>query len=43
MYGAGLRLSECMSLRVQDIDFGANQITVLNRGAGGVRSPMDAV
>ncbi len=28
MYGAGLRLMECLRLRVQDIDFGANQITV---------------
>ena len=28
MYGAGLRLMECLRLRVQDIDCGANQITV---------------
>ena len=28
MYGAGLRLTECLELRVQDIDFRANQIVV---------------
>ena len=28
MYGAGLRLTECLELRVQDIDFGSNQIVV---------------
>jgi len=28
MYGAGLRLSECLKLRVQDVDFGTNEITV---------------
>lgn len=28
MYGAGLRLMECLRLRVQDIDFAANQIMV---------------
>ena len=30
MYGAGLRLMECLQLRVQDVDFGANQIIVRN-------------
>jgi integron integrase len=28
MYGAGLRLSECLRLRVQDVDFGSNQIII---------------
>lgn len=28
LYGAGLRLSECLQLRVKDIDFEYNQITV---------------
>ncbi len=28
MYGAGLRLMECLRLRVQDLDFNQNQITV---------------
>ena len=28
MYGAGLRLMECLRLGVQDVDFGASQITV---------------
>ena len=28
MYGAGLRLSECLRLRVQDIDFERREITV---------------
>jgi integron integrase len=28
LYGAGLRLMECLRLRVKDIDFSANQITV---------------
>ncbi len=30
LYGAGLRLSECLELRVKDLDFGYNQITVRN-------------
>jgi integron integrase len=33
LYGAGLRLMECMRLRVNDIDFAGNQITV--RGGKG--------
>ncbi|MRS12075.1 MAG: integron integrase [Actinobacteria bacterium] len=28
MYGCGLRLSECLRLRVQDVDFSANEILV---------------
>lgn len=34
MYGAGLRLMECLRLRVQDIDFARNEITV-HDGKGG--------
>jgi site-specific recombinase XerD len=34
MYGAGLRLMECLRLRVQDMDFGRNEITVRD-GKGG--------
>ena len=30
LYGAGLRLLECLQLRLQDIDFESNQITVRN-------------
>lgn len=28
MYGTGLRVSECLRLRVKDIDFGRNEITI---------------
>ena len=34
LYGGGLRLSECCRLRVMDLDFETNQITV-RRGKGG--------
>jgi integron integrase len=34
LYGAGLRLLECCHLRVKDVDFARNQITV-RRGKGG--------
>jgi integron integrase len=34
MYGSGLRLMECLRLRVGDIDFGRNEITVRD-GKGG--------
>lgn len=33
MYGAGLRLNECLSLRVLDVDFERNEIMV-RRGKG---------
>ena len=35
LYGAGLRVLECCRLRVQDVDFAANQIVV--RGGKGVK------
>lgn len=39
LYGSGLRLMECVRLRVKDIDFGYRQIMV--RDGKGVRSPID--
>lgn len=34
LYGSGLRLQECVTLRVKDVDFGRMQVTV-RRGKGG--------
>jgi integron integrase len=34
LYGSGLRLLECLRLRVKDVDFGRNEITV-RQGKGG--------
>ena len=34
MYGAGLRVNECVTLRIKHIDFGARVITVRD-GKGG--------
>jgi site-specific recombinase XerD len=34
LYGAGLRLLECCQLRIKDVDFAANQITIRD-GKGG--------
>jgi len=41
LYGAGLRLMECVRLRVKDIDFGYNQITV--RDGKGLRQRVTMV
>ena len=40
LYGAGLRLRECLKLRVKDVDFGYGQIMVRD-GKGGERSRHD--
>jgi integron integrase len=34
MYGAGLRISECLSLRVKDLDFGRGELMVRNAKGG---------
>lgn len=34
MYGTGMRLAECLSLRVKDVDFGGNNI-IVRMGKGG--------
>jgi|GEM_PF-24428 len=41
MYGAGLRLMECMRLRIKDIDFGNGYIVVvMGKGAKSRRTPL---
>ncbi|SEH07966.1 Tyrosine recombinase XerC [Candidatus Venteria ishoeyi] len=37
MYGSGLRLMECLRLRVQDVDFGMNELIVRDGKGGNVR------
>lgn len=37
LYGAGLRVTECVTLRVQDIDFSYNTLTVRNTKGGKAR------
>jgi integrase len=39
LYGSGLRLLECCRLRVQDIDFGMNQIVSATARAPRIASP----
>lgn len=39
MYGAGLRLLECLRLRVKDIDFGLNVVMVRGGKGGKDRRP----
>jgi integrase len=38
--GAGLRLMECLRLRVKDVDFGSNQLTIRDGKGGKVRVRM---
>ena len=40
LYGFGLRVLECVRLRVKDVDFAMSQIMV--RDGKGVVSPLDA-
>lgn len=43
MYGSGLRLAECISLRVKDVDFGRFEITVrAGKGNKDRRAPLPA-
>jgi len=51
MSGSDLRLNECVSLQIHDLDFDYKQIVVKNakggigraKGAGSVKSPMDKI
>lgn len=39
LYGAGLRLTECLELRVKDVDFGARHIVIREPKGGRDRDP----
>jgi integrase len=41
LYGGGLRLRECLKLRVKDLDFEYRQILVRDGNGRGVTSPLD--
>ena len=44
LYGTGLRQTECLQLRVKDLDFAQKQLTIRDtKGmeSRGVRSPLD--
>ena len=41
LYGSGMRLVEALQLRIKDVDFGANEITV--RGGKGDRDRKSVV
>ena len=44
MYGSGLRLLECLRLRVKDLDFDRREITVRNgKGSKDRRTPLAEV
>ncbi len=41
LYGAGIRLSECLDLRVKDVEFGSHQVIVRSgKGAKDRRAPL---
>ena len=39
MYGTGMRISECLSLRVKDVDLVSKQVVVRQPKGGGIGSP----
>jgi site-specific recombinase XerD len=43
LYGCGLRLMECLRLRVKDVSTTMIYTHVLNKGGMGVKSPLDMI